>query len=227
MRIVLLGTASLSITTARQLIDNGYEVVVIEPDPEKVEKLNEELDCSFITGDARRPVVLKEVGPKNTDFLFCLAEKDEDNIIVALVGRSLGFGRVVISIKDPDYAPICAELGLDDTILLDQAVAHDLADMVAGVERAGLSAAVRGGLRFLAFHIGSEHAGKLSDLGLPRGTRVVAVTRGRESRLATDDTTVTEGDEILVAAEMKAIESLHGIFRRHDDPKIRCKELRR
>ncbi len=217
MRIVLLGTGSLSLATARLLIDHGHEVIVIEPDATKVEKLGEELDCSFITGDVSRPAVLKEVGPKNTDFLFCLAENDQANIIAALVGRTLGFGRVVTSIKDPDYGPICAELGLDDAIFLDRSLALDLVDMVAGVERASLSAAVRGGLRFLAFRVRGEQAGTLADLGLPATSRVVAITRAGKSALAAEDTKLDEGDELLVVADAKAIDAVREIFRRHDE----------
>ena len=217
MRIVLLGTGSLSLATARLLIDHGHEVIVIEPDQAKVEKLSEEFDCSFVTGDASRPAVLKDVDPKHTDFLFCLAENDQENIIAALVGRTLGFGRVVTSIKDPDYGPICAELGLEDAIFLDRSLAHDLVDMVAGVERAGLSAAVRGGLRFLAFRVTERQAGRLADLGMPESTRVVAVTRAGKSRLAADDTKLEDGDEVLVVAEAKAIDAAREVFRGHDE----------
>ncbi len=216
MRIVLIGAGSLTIATARLLIEHGHEVVIIEKNDEKVEQLGEQLDCSVVVGDGSRPAVLKDVGPKNTDFLFCLTENDQDNIIASLVGRSLGFGSVVTSIKDTDYEPICSELGLENTIFLDRTIARDLSDKVQGIERASLSAALKGGLRFFAFRIAEDHAKNLSELDLPKGTRVVALTRDGKSNIAQDGAKLQTGDEVLVIISADQIDELREKFASHE-----------
>ena len=216
MRIVLIGTGSLAIATARLLVEHGHELVIVEPEEEKVEKLGQELDCGFVVGDGTRPAVLKEIGPKNTEILFCLADDDHDNIIAALVGRSLGFGRVVTSLKDTDFEPICAELGLGDIVFVDRAVARNLSDMVEGIETAGLTAAVRGGLRFYSFRIAEDVAGALSEIALPEQARVIVVTRGGKSQIARDDVVLKGGDEILVVAETREIDRLRDLFLPHE-----------
>jgi trk system potassium uptake protein TrkA len=48
---------------------------------------------------AAGPNILREVNPEQTDFLFCLTDSDQANVIASLVGRSLGFKRVVTSIR--------------------------------------------------------------------------------------------------------------------------------
>jgi trk system potassium uptake protein TrkA len=57
------------------------------------------MDCSFLQGDGSQPDILREVNPEQTDFLFCLTDSDQANVIASLVGRSLGFNRVVTSIR--------------------------------------------------------------------------------------------------------------------------------
>ncbi|MEJ2690601.1 MAG: NAD-binding protein, partial [Deltaproteobacteria bacterium] len=42
-------------------------------------------------GDGSHPNILREVNPEQTDFLFCLTNNDQDNLIASLGGRSLGF----------------------------------------------------------------------------------------------------------------------------------------
>ncbi|MCI5120475.1 MAG: hypothetical protein D3908_04625, partial [Candidatus Electrothrix sp. AUS4] len=71
----------------------------------------------FAPHDGSQPDILREVNPEQTDFLFCLTDSDQANLIANLVGRSLGFKRIVTSIDDPQFVGICHELGLKDTII--------------------------------------------------------------------------------------------------------------
>jgi trk system potassium uptake protein TrkA len=56
-----------------------------------IDELPDDLDCSFPQGDGSRSDILREVNPEETDELLGLADDDKDNLIAALVGRSLGF----------------------------------------------------------------------------------------------------------------------------------------
>ena len=105
MRIVFVGASALTVMAARMMAERGYQIVVIDKDESRLLALGDTLDCGRISGDATRPIVLKEADPANTDFLFCLTGSDQANIIASLVGRSLGFQRVVTRIDDPDFQP--------------------------------------------------------------------------------------------------------------------------
>ncbi|ANK81693.1 MAG: hypothetical protein TEF_13475 [Rhizobiales bacterium NRL2] len=208
MRIVIIGAGSLTVAAAEQFIEHGHDVVIVEKDEARVETLGETIDCSFVIGDGSRPSILKEVGPRNTDYLFCLTEDDQDNIIASLVGRSLGFGRVVTSIRDIEFEPIVTELGLESPIFLDATISQRLSDMVQGIETAGLSGVLRGGLRFFALSVGEDQAGRLDGLDLPAEVRPIALTREGESRVVTADSEVRKGDQVLVVGPEKHIREL-------------------
>ena len=130
MRTVFVGAGEVSIGTAKALIKKGHEVIIIETDKAKIDELSEEMDCSFLQGDGSRPDVLREVNPEQTEILFCLTDSDQANVIASLVGRSLGFKRVVTSIGDDQLEDICRELGLKDTIIPSRTISHYLEDMV-------------------------------------------------------------------------------------------------
>jgi len=100
--VTFIGASPLAVKAARTLTERGHEVILIDTDHEKIETLSDTLDCGLITGDGSRPAVLQEVGPEQTDFLFCVSDRDESNVLAALVGRSLGFGRVVPKIEESD-----------------------------------------------------------------------------------------------------------------------------
>lgn len=198
MRIVFLGAGELTVETAGLVVERGHEVVIIERDKERISELDENLDCSFLQGDGSKPHILNEVAPEHVDFLFCLGDNDQYNIIAALVGRSLGFGRVVAQIHDAEYQPICRELGLNDIIVPSQTISRYLADMVAGVDFLELSSMIKGEARFMTIDIDEEMAGKVQDLDLPEKARLICYYRESEFHLADAESTLKKGDEAII-----------------------------
>ena len=151
MRAVFIGTSGITLMAARILLRRGHEVVIIERDRERIEALAGELDCGYIHGDGSKPALLREADPDGTDFLFCLTGNDQSNIIASLVGRSLGYRRVVTRVEDPEFEHICLELGLEDTIVPARTIGRYLADMFAGHDMLELSAMLKDEARVFAF----------------------------------------------------------------------------
>jgi trk system potassium uptake protein TrkA len=213
MRIVFVGASELTVSTARLLVERGHEVVIIEADREKIDELSEELDCSFLHGDGSRPHILREVDPKHSDILFCLTDDDQDNIIASLVGRTLGFSKVVTNIHDPDFETICLELGLENTIIPARTISRYLADMVSGVDILELSTVIKGEARFFHFKVDREHAGQtVGDLELPEKARAICYYREGEFALVQEATRLEEGDELILICHSAALSELEERF---------------
>jgi trk system potassium uptake protein TrkA len=208
MRAVFVGAARVSVETAKALIKKGHEVVVIESDKAKIDELSEEMDCSFLQGDGSQPDILREVNPKHTDFLFCLTDSDQDNVIASLVGRSLGFNRVVTSIGDPQFEVICHELDLKDTIIPSRTISRYLEDMVGGGENVELSSVIKDEARFFTLTAKEEDSVAAKDLKLPAGARVICYYRDGKFSHADEETTFRMGDEIVVLTHSKNMPAL-------------------
>jgi trk system potassium uptake protein TrkA len=208
MRTVFIGASSLSVTTAKLLLKHGHEVVLIEQEKETIDALSSELDCGFVLGDGSKPSVLREVDPEHADFLFCLTDADQANILASLVGRSLGFKRVVTKIDDPELEHVCLELGLRDTIIPSRAIGRYLVEMVAGQNPLELSGMIKGDARLFSFVAGAEEEGPAADLGLPSESRVICLYRGGKFVLAEDDVALRKGDEVVVLTHRRAVQEL-------------------
>jgi trk system potassium uptake protein TrkA len=209
MRIVFSGASPLTVITAKQLIKQGHEVVIIETNKEKIDQISEELDCSFLHGDSAKPAILSQVDPKNSDILFCLTNSDQINIITSLLGRSMGFKRVVTSIEDMDLEVLCRELGLQDTIIPVWTMSRHLDNMVRGLDNINLSALLKEDARFFTFTAGVEDAVNVRELGLPKDARVIFYYRDNQFHFAEDDTELRKGDEIIVLTHSKNIPGLN------------------
>jgi trk system potassium uptake protein TrkA len=203
MRIVFIGAGKVSIGTARVLIKKGHEVIIVERNKLKIDELSKDMDCSFLHGDGSHPNLLSEVNPAQTDFLFCLTNSDQVNVIASLVGRSLGFNRVVTSIGDQQYESICHELGLKDTIIPLLTISRYLADMVDVGESVELSRVVKGEARLFSFIAKQEEAVAVKDLHLPVDARVICYYRDGEFSHADNDTKFRVNDEIVILTHSK------------------------
>jgi trk system potassium uptake protein TrkA len=198
MRIVLSGAGPTAVITTRTLAKQGHEVIIIEVDKEKIDQLSDDLDCSFVQGDASKPAILSQVNPKDCDFLFCLTDSDQDNIITALLGRSMGFKRVVPSIKDAELQHLCSELELEDTIIPVRTMSQYLENMVRGLDSVELSTVLKHGARLFTFVAGKKDAAKISELDLPEGTKVIFFYRDDQFNFVDEKTALKKGDEVIL-----------------------------
>lgn len=208
MRAVFVGASALTVMTARHLVKRGHEVVVIERDRERIESLAEELDCGFLHGDGAKPAVLREADPEHTDVLYCLTGSDEANILAALVGKSLGFGRVVAKIEDPELEHICIELGLEHTIIPTRTISGHLADLFEGRDPLEVSAMLRGDTRVFSFVAHEDDEKRAAALGLPERSRIVCIYRDDALVLPDGDTPVRKGDEVILIAAAETLAEL-------------------
>ncbi len=208
MRAVFIGAGSLVVMTAKQLIRRGHEVVIIEQEKDVIEELSEEMDCGFLLGDGSKPAVLREADAVHTDWLFCLTGSDHANIIGSLVGRSLGFARVVTKIDDPELEHICVELGLEHVIIPSRAISRHLADLFEGHDPLEVSSMVRSDARVLTFVIRKEDVERIGELEVAGESRLVCAYRENTLLLPHDELKLRPGDEVIVITRQDKAEDL-------------------
>ncbi len=208
MRAIFVGASTTTVATARMLLKRGHEMVIIEQDKERIEALAATLDCGFLHGDGGKPAILREVNPERTDVLYCLTDHDQANILASLVGRSLGFQRVVTKIQDPELVHVCIELGLRDTIIPSLTIARHLGEMFEGHDPLEISAKIRGDARIFSFVIQEKDPRHLSELELPKKSRVVCLYRDDEWLLPEEDTRLAPADEVVIITAASNLELL-------------------
>lgn len=208
MRAVFVGASSLAIMTAKSLLKRGHEVVIIERNKERIASLAETLDCGVLQGDGSRPAILKEADPTHTDLLFCLTGDDQANILASLVGRSLGFKRMVTKIDNPEFEHICIELGLEDTIIPARTIGRFLADKFEGRDPLELSTVIREEARIYSFVLPGSFEGDITALELPAEARVVCIYRQTKLIIPQNGTKLAPDDDVVVIVHRSALPDL-------------------
>jgi len=217
MRAAFIGSNSLTLSTAELLLEDGHEVIIIERTRDRINELSDRLDAGFVQGDGTLPDVLRDAEPENTDVLFCLMESDQTNILAGLIGRSLGFSRVVPRVNDPQFQRIAAELGLEDTVMPNRAVAAHLKQLLSGGKSLELSSVLRGEAAIFSLTISDAEKGPLEELDLPERTRIVCLYRNEQFYLPGEVKATKAGDEVILITSHQQLSELEQRFERSED----------
>ncbi|MCG3171705.1 MAG: Trk system potassium uptake protein TrkA [Pseudomonadales bacterium] len=208
MRIAIIGAGNFGRRTAQLLLARRHDVIVVDRNRERLDAVAAESDCGLVHGDGSRPALLRELDPAATGVLMCLTGNDQTNILASLVGRSLGFARVVTRIEDPEFEHVCLELGLHETIVPARAIGGVLADLAEGRDTLETTTIIRDVARVYSFVLHGHDGERIGALDLPDMTRVVCFYRDGEFRIPDDDTVLRDGDEVVVISHVRNLERL-------------------
>lgn len=199
MRIVIAGATSLGATLAERLIEAGAEVVLVDKDAAALDEIADTLDCGMIHGDATLPSTLREAAGDEPDVLVALTHSDEDNILCAVVGRSVGFERVIPQIAAVELGAICEELELTDFIMPDATIATSLIAAIEDGSSPMNASPLCGDLTLIGYRIAGALAGaRVGDLDLPEAASLIAISRDGEDAFARDVDETAEGDQLTL-----------------------------
>lgn len=213
MRVVILGGSRFGAAIAERLIASSHEVVLIDKDRARLERLSERLDCGMIEGDGTMPTTLREAFRDDDDVFIAVTNASDDNILASIVARSVGFGRVIPQITSTELMDICHELELDDFInphaTVAESICAGLEDDTAIDKNATLSNQMALKRVTVAEGMGGQ---RLSQIDVPDDALPIAIIRDDDEDFLTTDTPLHEGDALLFVVKRDMAEALEAVF---------------
>jgi trk system potassium uptake protein TrkA len=203
VKVAIAGAGNVGTAIAKDLAANGHDVLLIERDPDLVERLRSTVDVTWVAADACEVSSLDAAGMAQVDVAVAATGDDEDNLVISLLAKQeFAVPRVVARVNHPSNQWLFNESwGVDISVSTPQL-------LTALVEEA---VSVGSLVRLLQFERGNAHlvevtlaeaspaAGtSLADLPFPRDATVVAVVRGDRLVVPRGDTVLDAGDEVMV-----------------------------
>ena len=217
MKVAIAGAGSVGTAIAADLHANGHDVLVLEQDPDLVERLRPTLDITWVAADACEVSSLDAAGLATVDVVVAATGDDEDNLVISLLAKQeFAVPRVVARVNHPKNQWLFNESwGVDVSVSTPQL-------LTALVEEA---VSVGSLVRLLQFQGGAAHLVEITlaedspandtaiaDLAFPRDAVVVAVVRADRLIVPRGDTTLQSGDEVLVLVTADAEDAVHALF---------------
>ena len=121
--IVIIGGGNIGYYLSKALLSEGHEVLIIEKDTRKCERLEDELGSCCMRGDGCETAVLSEAGLNRADVLISTTAQDEDNLVSCQVAKyRFKVPRTIALVNNPINEKIFKELGVDATISVTNAI---------------------------------------------------------------------------------------------------------
>lgn len=203
-RVIIAGGGNIGTRLAR-VLENKYQVKIIDRNRENARKISEELTKSIVLlGDAADEELLLEENIESTDVFCALTNDDEANILSAMLAKRLGARRVMSVINRASYVDL-VESGIIDIAISPQMAT--IGSLLTHIRRGDVTVvhSLRRGAAEAIEAVAhgdsktSRVVGKsIENIKLPKGTTIGAVVRGDEVIIAHHDTVIMPEDHVIL-----------------------------
>ncbi len=133
--IMMIGGGTTTIYLARQLLNMGVKVKIVEQDPARCEELTEMLPKALvICGDATDKELLIEEGLKTVGAFASMTNFDEENIMLTLFAKSLSKAKLFTKVHRISYDEIIDSLGVGSVIYPKYITAEEIIKYVRAMK---------------------------------------------------------------------------------------------
>jgi trk system potassium uptake protein TrkA len=207
MRIAIAGAGNVGRSIARELVENGHQVMLIERYPQML-RPDRVPGAEWVLADACELSSLQEAQLNRCDVVVAATGDDKVNLVVSLLAKTeFAVPRVVARVNRAENEWLFTEQwGVDVAVskprlmaaLVEEAVT--VGDLVRLMTfRQGEANLVEITLPAAAPHVGQP----LREVPLPRDTALVAIVRGRRVLVPTRDDTLEAGDELVFVCTLE------------------------
>lgn len=212
---MIAGAGKITILTTNNAPDK-MNIKIIEPDPEKAQKIVEKVDkAMIIQGDPRNTELLKEEGIKNIDAYIALSDSSEENILSCLTAKNFGIKKTVAEVENIDYIQMAESLDIGTIINKKLIAASQIYRMLLeskAVNVKCLTFADAEVVEMIAKENSKVTKKTVKELNLPKGITLGGLVRDGKGMLINGDTQIEPNDTVIVFFLGTAIQKMDKYF---------------
>jgi len=217
MRVAIAGAGNVGWFIARELVENGHEVLLLEKVPEVAARLDKVAGIDVRVVDACEVNSLRDAKVDTCDVVVAATGDDEDNLVVSLLSKQeFAVPRVIARVNHPKNHWLFNESwGVDLSVSTPHLITA-LVDEAVSVGRLVRLFQLEGGqVRLVEVTLAEDApvAGQaIRDLQVPRDATLVAIVRDDHVLFARGDTVLYPGDEVLALVTADSEESVRRLL---------------
>lgn len=214
MYIIIIGGGKVGFYLAKELLEEPqHEVLVIEKDAAKCQRIAEELGDIVLRGDGCEATTMEAAGFGRADMVIAVTGDDEDNLVACQVAKTrFGVSRTIARLNNPKNEAIFKRLGIDTTVSATTAILAQIEQELPTHPLIPLLTLKGGGLEIVGVKVpptASVVGKRVRDLLLPHQS-IIALIIDQEGtpRVPQADTVIREEDEVVVVTSTENQELL-------------------
>lgn len=201
MYAIVVGGGKVGYFLTQTLQNRGFEVTVVENNPNKCHKLEDSFGGQVLLGDGSSPQVLERAGCSRADIVVAVTGRDEDNFVVCQMAKEhFGVGRTIARLNNPRNERVFREFQVGHAISSTIVIAGMIESEVASERITELLKFPSGEVAVTEIDLPRNSAltGKtISELELPVGTLLISIVREGDIILPRGDVALAGGDRLI------------------------------
>lgn len=221
-RVMLLGGGKIAYYLAKQMLDFGASVKIIESNPDTCAYLSEALpDASIVHGDVANEQLLEEEGISKMDAIAALTGIDEENVLMSLYARNISKAKIITKVNRSTFDHVIKQLDLG-SVFHPRYIAADLIVRFARAMQNSLGSNVEtlyklvgNRVEALEFRVSAKSAVcgiPLTELKLQPNLLIGAINRGGKILTPSGRDTIEPGDTVIVVTTTTGLNELDDIL---------------
>jgi len=215
-RAFILGGGTIGLHIASDLEKAGVDVRLVDRDEARCEKLSAKLKKTLvINAEGTEIRTLVDEGIEEADFFIAVTEKDESNILCALLARQYGVRRTIALVNKPELLNLAPSLGIDVCVSPRIAAASAILKYVRRGEVISLTALEGSNAEVLEIKVKSDSSiidRPLKELNFPGGAIIGAIVHDATYEIPDGESRVQSGDRVVIFALPGALAKVERFF---------------
>ena len=231
MKIVILGAGAVGSTLA-DLLSEENDLTIVDSDPVKLHKLEEEADIRTVLGSASYPNIQVTAGIKEADMVVAVTGSDEINIVSCIISKVLNDSvKTIARVREISYlkgktkeAMESGQIPVDIHISPEQLITDHIEGLIEVPGSLQVMEFGQGQLNLVAVKAvdgGPMIGHEIGDLKkhMPKvDSRVAAIFRDGQSIVPTGQTTISAGDEVFFISKKGEASKVVNEMRKKEEP---------
>ena len=205
MYVIIAGAGKVGWNLARELIDKGHEVTLLDGDRRRYLVVEQELEHAVQYGDATELWVLERAGVQRADMVIAVTGDDEDNILICQVAKEKYLvERIIARVNNPRNLQHFKLLGIQPAVSATDLILRLIEHEVPKYGLVHLLDLEEERLEIIEMEVtvDAPAAGRrVVDIALPEGTLIISVLRNGGGFVPKADTVIEVGDEVLLVLD--------------------------
>ncbi|MEZ5176304.1 MAG: Trk system potassium transporter TrkA [Acidimicrobiia bacterium] len=214
-KVIILGGTRVATLAAGLLSENRISTTLIEPDMDRCKVIAEHYPrVVTVCGNPTDPKLLMSENAGDADSVMALTGWDGENVLGALVAKSLGAREVISRFTNTDLMSIGSSIGIDATVSSRLSAANEILRFVRRGAIYSVATFSDSDAEAIELEVGpnSPAVGKtLAELRLPKSMIIGGVQRGDDAFVPRGSTRIEVGDHVIVIALPDAIEAAENL----------------
>ena len=212
MFVLVVGGGKVGYYLAKELIESGHEVALMEKDRDRARQIADEIGSIVIAHDGCEGKYLGEAGCNRADVVAAVTGDDEDNLVICQMAKHhFDVPRTIARVNNPKNEDLFRHLGVDEIISPTRMALGSIEQDIPVHELLHL-AALENELEIIEAQLqgDSPAVGKSpGELSIPEGCSLFAVVRDGVATPLRSDTVLREGDKVIAIGRADCEVALH------------------